>query len=103
MGVCAVRRTVSIGIQFFKISLHRFDRFHPPVLRLKISQNKSFIKIPDGKYLFFMSARMPKPPALSQQVSFDYLRSFRVRPPNGFPAVWWVDASFLEKLRPVVR
>lgn len=96
------------GVDYYVVFHNRDDSWSEPVslgplINTAGNEEHSASLSPDGKYLFFMSARMPKPPALSQQVSFDYLRSFRVRPPNGFPAIWWVDASFLRKLRPVVR
>jgi hypothetical protein len=56
---------------------------------------------PDGRFFFFMSARPVEPArALPEKMTIDWLverkRSGRI----GMPAIWWVDASFIEALRP---
>ena len=53
---------------------------------------------PDGRFLFFMSGRLAegvKPKTLD----FNSLQALRVQPGNGNPAIWWVDAGFIEGLR----
>ena len=53
---------------------------------------------PDGRYLFFMSGRYsgaPRPPLLD----YAELLSQRTRPGNGNPAIWWMEAAFIEGLR----
>ncbi|HSQ35572.1 MAG TPA: hypothetical protein VLQ89_06235, partial [Candidatus Binatia bacterium] len=54
----------------------------------------------DGKYLFFMSARMPAAGQMPAQLTYDYIAGLHRSAPNGNPAIYWVDASFIEKLRP---
>ena len=51
----------------------------------------------DGKYLFFMSPRLP---ALPERLTYEYIAAMHARGPNGNPAIYWVDAAFIEKLRP---
>jgi hypothetical protein len=55
----------------------------------------------DGKYLFFMSARMPDRESLPARLTYDYITGLQRGAPNGNPAIYWVDAAFLEKLRPI--
>ena len=54
----------------------------------------------DGKYLFFMSARMPEGAAVPARLTYDYITGLQRTAPNGNPAIYWVDASFIEALRP---
>ncbi len=52
---------------------------------------------PDGKYFFFMSTRKGSvPPRLTR----DYLLGLSQAPENGTPGIYWVDAGFIEALRP---
>ena len=56
---------------------------------------------PDGKYFFFMSTR-PSPAAelFGGRLSRAGLQRALASPGNGNPDIWWVDASFLQALRP---
>lgn len=54
---------------------------------------------PDGRYFFFMSTRAPYPDRAPEQLTFDGLRRFHAGPESGNPAIYWVDAGFLEELR----
>lgn len=53
---------------------------------------------PDGRYLFFMSARLADADR-TRRLDFATLQSLRTLPGNGNPAIWWVDAAFIEGLR----
>jgi hypothetical protein len=54
----------------------------------------------DGRYFFFMSTR-PFPTAeLPDTLTWDYLKSFRQMPESGNPGIYWMDARFIEELRP---
>lgn len=55
---------------------------------------------PDGRYLFFMSLRPPQIDAGSAAISLGRLLDMALMPGRNQPAIWWVDASFLETLRP---
>lgn len=54
----------------------------------------------DGKYLFFMSARMPALESMPARLTYEYISGLHRSAPNGNPAIYWVDAAFIEKLRP---
>ncbi len=54
----------------------------------------------DGKYLFFMSSRMPAPKTMPARLTYETIAGMHGSAPNGNPAIYWVDASFIEALRP---
>lgn len=54
---------------------------------------------PDGRYFFFSSAR-PKLADANGLISWRSLQDAQARPENGNTDVYWVDASFIEELRP---
>jgi hypothetical protein len=53
---------------------------------------------PDGKYLFFMSARLPA--SLPTHLTYADIVRLHNSAPNGNPAIYWVDAAFIDTLRP---
>lgn len=53
---------------------------------------------PDGKVLFFMSAR-PGPGLSGMPQDWRTWQAFRTEPARGNPAIWWVDAGFLQEMR----
>lgn len=57
---------------------------------------------PDGRYLFFGSAKSREAAAASP-LTLRALREAAGRPQNGNLDIYWVDASFLERLRPAPR
>jgi hypothetical protein len=62
------------------------------------SQEYSPYISPDGKYFFFMSSRRAQsPPA---RLTYKFFADAAARPRNGNADVWWIDAGFIEKLRP---
>lgn len=52
---------------------------------------------PDGKYLFFMSARMGS--TSLEQLSVESLQNFHNSPQNGNTDIYWISTSFIEELR----
>jgi hypothetical protein len=97
-------RPDSLGGADYYISFRKDDGgwTEPKNLGVPISsedgQEYSASLSPDGRFLFFMSGRIPsgiKPGTLT----FEALQAFRTRPCNGNPSIWWVDASFLAGLR----
>jgi hypothetical protein len=63
------------------------------------SQEYSPYVSPGGKYFFFMSSRREQaPPA---RLTYKFFMDAATRPRNGNADLWWIDASFIEKLRPV--
>ncbi len=55
---------------------------------------------PDGQYFFFMSTRPAPVEALPDSVTLAELDALHLRPENGNPDIYWVDAGFLDALRP---
>jgi hypothetical protein len=55
---------------------------------------------PDGKYFFFMSSRRRPPGTYPAQLTYDFLVEVYEGPQNGNANIYWVDASFIEDLRP---
>jgi hypothetical protein len=53
---------------------------------------------PGGKYFFFMSARGAAPPPA--RLTYKFFADAADRPRNGNADVWWIDAGFIETLRP---
>ncbi|MHB1194316.1 MAG: hypothetical protein ACYC6F_14925 [Longimicrobiales bacterium] len=55
---------------------------------------------PDGRFFFFMSTR-PRPQAeFPDTLTRDFLRRFRAEPGSGNAAIYWIDAAFIDRLRP---
>ena len=54
---------------------------------------------PDGKYFFFSSAR-PRLEDAAGFITWASLHEAQSRPENGSTDIYWVDASFIEELRP---
>ncbi|MGW8265345.1 MAG: hypothetical protein ACWGSQ_03195 [Longimicrobiales bacterium] len=55
---------------------------------------------PDGRYFFFMSTRRFPLEALPDTLTWAYLKGFRQLPETGNAGIYWVDAGFIEALRP---
>ena len=55
---------------------------------------------PDGRYFFFMSPRWFPREEIPESLSWEYLSQFRQMPETGNPGIYWMDAGFIEALRP---
>jgi hypothetical protein len=55
---------------------------------------------PDGRFFFFMSARPFDLETLPPVLTAEYLNGFRQLPETGNPGIYWVDAAFIQELRP---
>ena len=55
---------------------------------------------PDGRYFFFMSTRRFPVDQLPDTLTWDFLRGFRQMPETGNAGIYWMDAGFIEALRP---
>jgi Tol biopolymer transport system component len=53
---------------------------------------------PDGKYLFFMSARVPEM-ELKGKITLDIYNELHNSPQNGLSDIYWVSTDFIEDLR----
>jgi hypothetical protein len=54
---------------------------------------------PDGRYFFFSSAR-PRLADATGEITWYSLQEAQARPENGSTDLYWVDAGFIEDLRP---
>jgi hypothetical protein len=55
---------------------------------------------PDGKYFFFMAARTGPIEPLPGALTADFLQGLHAGPHNGDVNIYWMDAGFIEELRP---
>jgi hypothetical protein len=55
---------------------------------------------PDGRYFFFMATRPLPDPSIPDSLSLAFLRRYRADPESGNAAIYWVDAGFINRLRP---
>ena len=56
---------------------------------------------PDGKFFFFMSARRDEDALCkNQKITYEDIRAWTTKPENGLPDIYWVDAGFIQKLKP---
>ena len=54
----------------------------------------------DGRYFFFMSTRTAPADAPPARLTAQHLRRLHAGPQSGNPDIYWVDAQFLQRLRP---
>lgn len=56
---------------------------------------------PDGKYFFFMSSRLrPEYDVSDGRMTRELMMEMQNNPGGGQAGIYWIDASFIEKLRP---
>lgn len=55
---------------------------------------------PDGRFFFFMSTRPFNVDSLPENLTWEFLRGFRQMPETGNAGIYWMDAGFIEDLRP---
>jgi len=72
-----------------------------PVVNAPGSRASSVSVTPGGGYLIFAATHRPEPaPPSDGSSGWRYLRDLHNRPENGNSDVYWVDAAFIEGLRP---
>lgn len=54
---------------------------------------------PDGKYLFFMSARIPEDNLTITEFTYDNFYDLHNSPQNGLSDIYWIKSDFIEELR----
>ena len=54
----------------------------------------------DGKYFFFMSSRSKAIELAGSQLTLARMLELHSTPETGLPGIWWVEAGFLEDLKP---
>jgi hypothetical protein len=55
---------------------------------------------PDGRYFFFMSTRVTAREQIPDTLTWEYVSGYREMPEIGNPGIYWIDASFIQELRP---
>jgi hypothetical protein len=79
------------------------DSWSPPTNlgRVMNADRSDFCPVvsPDGRYFFFSSAR-PRLTDASGNITWKSLHDAQSQPENGSTDVYWVDASFIDDLRP---
>lgn len=67
-------------------------------INTEYSESRPYVS-PDGKYLFFCSNRLiNKPENYDKMMTYKEFQDRIEGPGNGFQDIYWVDASFVEKL-----
>ena len=91
------------GCDYYAVFRNADDTWSEPVnlgaaINTPAGDEHSACLSPDGKYLFFMSPRLPAP--MPARLTYDFIAGLHRSAPNGNPAIYWVDAAFIEALRP---
>jgi Tol biopolymer transport system component len=104
--LCTGGREDTLGdVDYYVTFRSEDDRWSEPinlgeVVNTQGGQEVSPYVSPDGRYFFFMSLRALERERLPDTLSWDYLSRFRMLPEVGNPGIYWMDASFIEELRP---
>jgi len=104
--LCTGDREDSLGgTDYFIVFRTSDDRWSGPInmgptVNTALSGEFSPYLSPDGRYFFFMSTRPFPTEKLPDTLTWDYLKGFRQRPETGNAGIYWVDAGFIEGLRP---
>lgn len=107
--VCSWGREDSLGgVDYYVVFRSEEDRWTGPVnlgepINAPVGQEWSPYVSPDGSYFFFMSTRSRfDEPNLQPPLVYDDLQQLQRAPLNGNSDIWWVDAGFIEQLRPPI-
>lgn len=100
-------REDSLGsVDYYIVYRNARDEWSQPVnlgdaINTKGSQEYSPFVSRDGKYFFFMSQRQPEVGGTpGQPWSVDELTAIFNQPENGNSDIYWIDAGFIDRLRP---
>jgi hypothetical protein len=93
------------GADYYVLFRSPDDRWSEPIhlpagINSENGQEYSASFSPDGRYLFFMSARTLDRATLGPRFTNAGLRAIQLRPGNGNADIYWVRADFIESLRP---
>jgi len=105
--VSVLGREDSLGsIDYYIVYRNALDEWSQPInlgdaINTKGPQEYSPFVSRDGKYFFFMSQRQPAArETASQPWTMDELTEIFNRPENGNSDIYWIDAGFIDELRP---
>lgn len=100
-------REDSVGsIDYYIVFRNQDDEWSEPVnmgeeINTRGAQEYSAYVSRDGKYLFFMSTRLPAKNNKHKDVySLEDLASIHNNPENGHSDIYWIDAGIIDLLRP---
>lgn len=93
------------GIDYYVCFRHDDDTWSEPVnlgdrVNSALRAEMSAFVSRDGRYLFFMAPRRPSLDRLPDTLTARALRALHDGPWNGNPGIWWIEAGFIEELRP---
>lgn len=107
--VCTPRREDSRGgTDYYVVFRSEDDTWSAPVnmgnaVNTPADAEYSPYVSPDGKYFFFMSTRPRPDSGIPDTLTREFLLRYRTEPGSGNAAVYWIDAGFIERLRPDAR
>jgi hypothetical protein len=92
------------GLDYYAFFRNEADRWSQPLnLGAKVNdegQNVSATVSPDGRYLFFASARLERARVTPPTLTFEGMKKLALTPgANGCMAIYWVQADFIARLR----
>lgn len=104
--LCTADRDDSLGgTDYFVTFRNDSDEWSGPInlgVPVNTPRNAEFSPYvsPDGRFLFFMGTRPYRIEEFPDTLTAEVLEGFSRLPVTGNPGIYWVDASFLEDLRP---
>jgi len=93
------------GTDYYVVFRSPDDRWSVPVnmgsvVNTELAGEFSPYVSPDGRYFFFMSTRPGARDRIPDTLTWDYIQGYRLMPEIGNAGIYWVDASFIQELRP---
>lgn len=104
--VCTGGRDDSVGgTDYYVVFRSPDDRWSEPINlgdRVNTPGEGEFSPFvsPDGRFFFFMSTRLGARDRIPDTLTWKYIREYRTMPEIGNAGIYWMDASFIEGLRP---
>jgi len=93
------------GSDYYIVFRDEADRWSEPVnmggtVNTALNGEMSPYVSPDGRFFFFMTNRPFPMESLPDTLTWEYLKDFRDMPQTGNPGIFWMDAGFIQDLRP---
>jgi hypothetical protein len=93
------------GTDYYIVFRHEDDTWSDPVnMGDRVNTEGTFefspCVSPDGRYFFFMSSRPLPEDKIPGQLTYRFLKETYLNPQNGKADIYWVDARFIDSLRP---
>jgi len=104
--VCTGGREDSLGgTDYYVVFRSPDDRWSEPVNlgdRVNTAGDGEFSPYvsPDGRFFFFMSTRLGARDRIPDTLTWKYIREYRMMPEIGNAGIYWMDASFIGRLKP---